>query len=193
MSSIVDASVKVRDVMSSPVITVKENATIEEAAKIISSHPIGALVVVDDSGKPTGIITERDIVMRVVAKNLLPSKVRVKEVMTTPLVTIEPSMDLREVARKMSRLGVRRLPVMEGGELVGIVSSRDIAAITPELIDILLERAKIEEEEVEEVEEEVLAGTCENCGRWSDGLVERDGKYICEECRAELYPEEEEE
>lgn len=193
MSSIVDASVKVRDVMSSPVITVKENATVEEAAKIISSYPIGALVVVDDSGKPTGIITERDIVMRVVAKNLLPSKVKVKEVMTTPLITIEPSMDLREVARKMSRLGVRRLPVMEGGELVGIVSSRDIAAITPELIDILLERAKIEEEEVEEVEEEVLAGTCENCGRWSDRLVERDGKYICEECRAELYPEEEEE
>lgn len=181
----------VKDIMSSPVIAVSEDESSDKAAALMEKHNLGCVIVTTQNGRPTGIITERDMVTRVVAKDIQPSKVAAKEIMTAPLITITPDETLNEAARRMNRLNIRRLGVMYKGKLLGIISSKDIVAVTPELIDIIQEKARIENETVtEEVgEQRLLAGYCDNCGRWSDDLGEVEGNFLCEECRIELEEE----
>ncbi len=112
--------------------------------------------------------------------------------MTTPLITIDPEVTLAEAARKMNRLNVRRLGVVYKGNLQGIISSKDILAVTPELLEIIQERAKIEKEpaaEEEGPEPQPLSGYCDHCGRWSDSLKEVEGMLLCDECQTELKGE----
>lgn len=181
----------VRDVMSSPVITVGEEATANHVAKLMDKHGLGCIIVTSKEGKPIGIITERDLITRVLAKNVKPDTLKAKDVMTTPLITIEPDETISEAARKMSRLNIRRLGVVYKGQLIGILSSKDILAVMPELIETIQERALIEGEHlsqttITEEEESSLAGYCDRCGGWSDNLKEVDGEFLCEDCKAEL-------
>ncbi|MCX8170976.1 MAG: CBS domain-containing protein [Candidatus Bathyarchaeota archaeon] len=174
----------VKDVMTSPVITVMEDSRADEAAKLMRDNNIGCVIVSNKDGKPIGIITERDLVIRVVAEDIQPSKVTAKEIMSTPLITIDADKTISEAAREMNRHDIRRLAVMYKGQLVGIISSKDILSVTPELIEIIQERAKISAGE-EVVESLPLAGYCDNCGAWSDNLREADGTYLCEDCYSE--------
>ena len=183
----------VKDVMTSPVVTIDEDETSHKAAQLMDQNDLGCIIVTSKEGKPLGIITERDLVTRVLAKNTLPSKLRAKKVMTSPLITIDPDETLSEAARRMSRLNVRRLGVMYKGNLIGLISSKDILAVTPELLEIIQERARIEggERAVEEApEHRPLAGYCDRCGRWSDTLEETEGSFLCEECKMEMKSEE---
>jgi len=182
----------VKDVMTSPVITIDEDGTVHDAALLMDKNDVGCIIVTNQQGKPEGIITERDLVTRVLAKNALPSKVKANKVMTSPLLTIDPGENLTEAARKMSKLNVRRLGVIYKGNLVGLISSKDILAVTPELLEIIQERAKIDKEPVPEEEApepRPLAGYCDHCGRWSDSLKEVEGQLLCEECQTELKGE----
>ncbi|HKM77437.1 MAG TPA: CBS domain-containing protein, partial [Candidatus Bathyarchaeia archaeon] len=135
--------VKVDDVMSTPVVTIKDTDTVLTAAKLMKKNRIGCVVIVDKTGKPHGLITERDIVRRVSALDLLPSKVQAAKSMTKPAVTISPSANVTEAAKKMRELNVRRLIIVEGGKLSGIVTSNDIVDITPALIDVIAEKSQI--------------------------------------------------
>jgi CBS domain-containing protein len=178
----------VRDVMSSPVVTIREDASANRVAELMNKHGLGGIIVTSKEGKPLGIITERDLVGRVLAKNAKPDSIKAKKVMTTPLITIEPDETIKEAARKMSRLNVRRLGVVYRGQLIGVLSSKDVLAVVPELIETIQERALIEGENMaEEAEKEStpLAGYCDRCGGWSDDLIEVDGEFLCEDCRAE--------
>jgi len=182
----------VKDVMTSPVIAIDKEDTAQEAAQLMDKNDVGCIIVTSNDEKPVGIITERDMITRVLAKNTLPSKVKASKVMTSPLLTIDPDETLTEAARKMSRLNVRRLGVIYKGNLVGLVSSKDILAVTPELLEIIQERAKIDKEPVPEEEApepRPLAGYCDHCGRWSDSLKEVEGQLLCEECQTELKGE----
>ena len=185
MSSRFEPGVIVRDVMTSQVISVSEGENVERVAKLMDQHNIGSIIVTDEKGKPVGIITERDIVKRVVTKNLLSSKIHAKEIMSAPLITVSPREKISEAARKMSRLGVRRLVVVEEGNLIGIITSSDIVRITPELISVITERVTISERALVR-ERAPLAGYCDRCGQWSDLLKESNGEFLCDECRLEL-------
>jgi CBS domain-containing protein len=181
----------VKDIMTSPVVTIGEKETIYKAAQLMSKQDVGCIIVIDKDNKPVGILTEKDMVTRVLAKNQLASRIRSGKVMTTPLITTDPEVTLVEAARKMSRLNVRRLGVVYKGNLEGIISSKDILAVTPELLEIIQERAKIEKEPAEEEnpEPQPLAGYCDHCGRWSDALKEVEGMLLCEECQTEMKGE----
>jgi CBS domain-containing protein len=180
----------VRDVMSSPVITMDENGSSNQAAAAMEKNDVGAVIVTNKAGQSIGIITERDLVLRVIAKNLKPDKVKAKEIMTTPLVNIEPEATISEAARRMNMLDIRRLGVFYKGNLVGIVSSKDILGVMPELIEIIQERSQIEgASRTEESEEVPLSGYCDRCNSYSDTLKERNGQNICDECRIELEQE----
>jgi CBS domain-containing protein len=183
----------VKDVMSSPVVTIEENAPATKVAELIDKHGLGCIIVTSKQGKPLGIITERDLVTRVVAKNSKPESVKAKDAMTSPLITIEPDETINEAAKRMNRLNIRRLGVVYKGQLIGLVSSKDVLAVMPELLETIQERAIIEgENRAEEAEEEPapLSGYCDRCGGWSEDLQEVDGEYLCEDCRAELESEE---
>jgi len=180
----------VKDVMSSPVVTLNEDATSNKVANLMDENKLGCLIVTNKTDKPVGIITERDLVIRVLSKNLKPDAVKAKEIMTSPLVTIEPEATISEAARTMSRLNIRRLGVIYKDNLVGIVSSKDILGVMPELIEIIQERTRIEDAaEVEErlgAEERPLSGYCDRCGVFSENLKDANGQNLCEDCRIEL-------
>jgi len=179
----------VKDIMSSPVVTLDEDATSNKVANIMDANDLGCVIVTNKAGKPVGIITERDLVIRVLAKNLVPDAIKAKEIMTSPLVTIEPEATISEAARRMSRLDIRRLGVVYKGNLVGLISSRDVLGVMPELIEIIQERTRLEgaaEAEETEDEEKPLSGYCDRCGVFSENLKNVNGQNLCEDCRIEL-------
>ena len=183
----------VKDVMSSPVVTIKEHAPANQVAELMDKHGLGCIIVTSKEGKPLGIITERDLVERVLAKNAKPDSIKAKEVMTSPLITIEHDETINEAARRMSRLNIRSLGVVYKGQLIGLLSSKDVLAVMPELIETIQERALIEGENMAqeaEGESKPLAGYCDRCGGWSDNLKEVNGEFLCEDCKIELEGEE---
>ena len=113
--------VLVKDVMTSPVITVDEESSVSEVARLMEKHNVGCIIVTDKMEKPVGIITERDLVVRILAKNLQPTDLTAKDVMTTPLITVDPDETISEAARRMSHLNIRRLGVVYKGKLEGII------------------------------------------------------------------------
>ena len=179
----------VKDIMSSPVVTLTEDATSNKVATTMDENDLGCVIVTNNAEKPIGIITERDLVIRVLAKNLVPDAVKAKEIMTSPLVTIQPDITISEAARRMSRLDIRRLGVVYKDNLVGLISSRDILGVMPELIEIIQERIRIEgaaQAEETETEEKPLSGYCDRCGVFSENLRDVNGENLCEDCRIDL-------
>jgi len=178
--------------MSSPVVTIKDTDTVLAAAKLMKKNEIGCVVVVDKTGNPRGIITERDIVRRVSELDMLPSKVQAGKSMTKPPATVESSASVTDAAKKMRELKIRRLIVLQGNKLMGIITSNDIVDITPALIDVITEKSQIEP--VTRVKEGApLSGYCDRCGSWADELKSQDGQFLCEDCLADLPEPDEEE
>jgi len=133
-------SLKVEDVMVKDVITIDEDSTVKEAAKVMNNFEIGCLVAVR-KGKAVGIITERDLLKRVVAEAKDADKTKVKDVMSTPLIVVEPDMGLEEAVRLMFQMKIKKLPVVDGKRLVGLVTLTDIARFQPQMIKILKQLA----------------------------------------------------
>ncbi len=129
-------SLKVEDVMVKEVITVDENSSVKDAADIMNRFEIGCLIVTKE-GKAVGIITERDLLRRVVGQSKSPKRTKVVTVMTKPLIVVEPDMDLEEAAKLMFKLKIKKLPVVESGRLMGLVTLTDLARFQPQMIRIL--------------------------------------------------------
>ncbi len=173
----------VREAMSSPVITVKEHETLKETARIMREHKVGAIVILARNDEPVGIVTERDIVNRVVAEGIPPSKISVKEVMSKPLRLVQSETSLMEAMRIMDKHKIRRLGVSYRGRLSGIVTDRDILRIIPTLLEIMREKNKINNTFPGKTPS--LVGYCDRCEIYSRNLVVVEGEFLCEECRAD--------
>ncbi|MGC9444815.1 MAG: CBS domain-containing protein [Candidatus Methanospirareceae archaeon] len=124
---------KVRDVMSHPIITVDEEAPVTEIVKNMAELEIGSVVITAD-GKPSGIVTERDVALKVLLKNKRADEVRAKEIMTSPLITVAPDMSLDEASEIAAEKRIKRLPVVENGVVIGLVSLRNILTQKPEYV-----------------------------------------------------------
>lgn len=118
----------VKDVMNTP-ITIDKEETVSRAVKKMGEENIGSLLVTDSNNRVTGIITERDILKKTMGMDLDHKQVKVKEIMTEELYTIDANEHINEASRYFNKHHFRRLPVMEGDEIVGIISSRDVAKI----------------------------------------------------------------
>ena len=116
---------KVKDFMTKTVITIETNKTVTEAAALMTQNNVSNLIVIENN-TPTGIVTERDFVRKVLANNK-PSQTKISEIMSTPLRVIDPDAPIKEAAQKMLRKGIRRLPVIKDNKLVGIITTTDIA------------------------------------------------------------------
>ena len=122
---------QIRDVMTGNPTTAETSTSVAEAAKIMASEDIGPLPVTD-GGRLVGIVTDRDLVVRVLAEDRDPSSTTVGEIASSDLVTVTPDTELGEALRKMASAQVRRLPVVEGDKVVGIVAQADVARQAPE-------------------------------------------------------------
>ena len=118
--------IDVKDLMSSPVITVLKNETLKQISQIMSKNKFGSVVVTDENRELLGIVTERDIVTRVTALNLCPREVKAEDIMSYPVIKTAPDKDIKEAANLMNEHRIRRLVVVEKGKTIGIITTRDI-------------------------------------------------------------------
>lgn len=121
----IEAPSVVKGIMSTPVITTDIDISVREAARMMTEKRIGSIVVTKE-GKPVGIATERDILQRVVSKGLDASTVKMKVIMTQPLITVDETTPILRAIRTMEKNRTRRLLVMKNDELVGIATQRDL-------------------------------------------------------------------
>lgn len=173
----------VREAMSSPVVTVSEDQSVVDAAKLMSEHRIGAIIVNSADQQPIGIVTERDLVFQVIAKDAVPRDVKVKDVMSSPLRMVDPETSLEDAMRIMDRRNIRRLGVTYKGKLEGVITDKDILRVMPALIEIARERSRIHGGDMPVGPS--LFGYCDSCGMYSTNLRSVDGEFLCEDCRAE--------
>jgi CBS domain-containing protein len=123
---------ELREIMTSGVVTAEEGADVLSIARLMRERGVGSVVICDPEGGPTAMITDRDVAVRVAADDR-PMSEPVGEHASRPLITGDPEMELEEAAAKMVQHRVRRLPVLEQGRLVGIVTLDDIAVRTGNL------------------------------------------------------------
>ena len=122
---------KVRDVASSAVVAVGPAQSLREATQLMAKHRVGSAVV-QDAEQLVGILTERDVLIAV-ASGTVPDEVSVQDIMTADVVTVGPNWDLVEAAKVMASRRIRHLVVYEGGQLLGVLSVRDVLpAVLPE-------------------------------------------------------------
>ncbi len=122
---------QIRDVMTTNPTTVERSTSVLEAAKVMAGEDVGPLPVTD-GGRLVGIVTDRDIVTRVLAEERDAQSTTVADICSSDLVTVTPEDDLDQALRKMASAQVRRLPVVEGDRIIGIVAQADVARQAPE-------------------------------------------------------------
>jgi CBS domain-containing protein len=119
---------QIKDVMTDQLQTCEPSTTVLEAARLMARSDVGPIPVVEGD-RPVGLVTDRDIVIRAVAEGRDPQMTTVGEIASTDLVTVEPEQPLQEALELMARRQLRRLPVVEGDRLVGIVAQADVARL----------------------------------------------------------------
>ena len=173
-------NVIVRKAMKGNPFTVKPKTSVKDVAIIMREKGIGNCIVVKD--KPLGIITESDIIKKVVAENLRASNVNVEEIMSSPIIVIDPYAPLEEAMKTMLKCNIRRLPVVEKGKLIGIITNKDISRISPILHEISREWYDIKVRDESHFKSMVFSGKCEDCGTLSTNLKNVNGRLLCEDC-----------
>ena len=118
---------EIKELMNPSVVTIEPTASAALAARLISRHNIGVLPVCGEDRRLRGVVTDRDIVLRCVAAEEDPAQTLVRDIMTRGCATVSPHEDCRTATRLMAQKQVRRLPVVEEGRLVGIISLADLA------------------------------------------------------------------
>jgi CBS domain-containing protein len=137
-------SLKVEDVMVQDVVTIDVNATVKKAVEIMNREEIGCLIVTKKE-KAVGIVTERDMLNRVLARSRDIENTRVVEIMSSPLIVADPKMSLEEAARLMFKMKVKKLAITSNGSLVGLLTLTDIARFQPQIIKLLKKQYQIEQ------------------------------------------------
>jgi CBS domain-containing protein len=182
-----ETDIPIKEIMVREVVTGDQNLTVLDAAKLMRKQKVDSVVVLDH-GTPVGIVTEGDIISEVVSKDVKASAVKLKDVMTYPLVIATPNDRLSVIAKRMAKERIRKMPVVEDSKLVGIVADVDILNVSSEMTSILSEllEMNLERESFEVEVESVSQGICEKCGSFSHYLVLKGGLSVCETCKDEL-------
>lgn len=173
--------IKVREIMKRSVVTIDPELTLADVAKIMTNNRIGSVIIMQKT-KPIGIVTDDDIV-GTIAMGKDPKKVKVRGLKKkTRFVTASPDEDVLKVTKRMVKTGIKRVPVIKDGKLIGIVSDKEVLLVSPELINVLSEKLKMRVGAVANPDQ-VISGICERCEAYSDDLRNIGGRWLCEECR----------
>jgi len=126
----------VRDVMETDVKTVRPDSSVMEAIQKMNKFDVGSIVVVQER-RPVGIITERDILRKILESGLDPVTVRARQIMSSPIVTIREDLAIEEAAKIMTAKKIKKIPVVKDGKLIGIVTATDLVRNEPKMISLL--------------------------------------------------------
>ncbi len=184
-----ETSVRIKEAMSTNLVTAGPDATVVEVAKMMSENKVGSIIITE-KGENEGIVTERDVCYKVVGAGKDPKAVLARDIMSTNLVTISSEETITDAAKKMVKKGVRRLTVLEEGKIKGILTASDILAISPNTIEVLRELYEIyaNPDEAIKTGSDIISegGTCDECAAFTDNLTTVNGRYLCDDCREEL-------
>jgi signal-transduction protein with cAMP-binding, CBS, and nucleotidyltransferase domain len=136
---------KVCDAMTKKPLDIPADSTIEQASKMMKENHVGSLIV-KEGAKVKGILTEQDIVRKVIAKGNDPKRETVGSIILRDLISIEPQEDIYEALVVMRDNNIRHLPVMDGKNMIGFLTIKDILKIQPQLFDIIVEKFELREE-----------------------------------------------
>jgi CBS domain-containing protein len=125
----------VKEIMTTDVKTIRPEDNIKRLAEMMVKNKIGSLVVVEGSGEVVGIATERDIIEDIILLGKSPEEVKVRDVMTKDIITVNPDSSLEEAAEVMVNHKIKKLPVIDKGRLVGIVTATDLIAYENRLVE----------------------------------------------------------
>ena len=186
---------KVGEVMTQRPIVVGSSTDLTSAADVMEKNNVGA-VLVTDNNQLLGILTEQDIVRKLVAKGECPTSLKVKDIMGNEVTTIPPTHDVEEALMTMSRLKIRHLPVLEENNLVGLLTLNDVLKLEPQLFELIAHRIELREEERKPLSRSYPSeGICNTCGDYTKELLQQDGVMMCPQClvtHSDEEPEEEE-
>lgn len=182
--------IAVGDVMTRSFVSVSPQASLYECAKKMARERVDSLLITADKHL-VGILTSRDILWAITKKPGLDlRKIKGMEIAKRKLAVIKPSLDISQALEKMKASNFRRLPVLSHGELIGVVTLKDILAIDPSLyaeMHSLMDDVREEDRKLEQSEASYpLEGICENCGALAE-LLKVEGQLLCPDCRDELY------
>lgn len=177
-----EVGVPIKEAMRYNPTTIGVEATVAKAAEKMCREDVGSCIVLQNN-LPKGIITEVDINCKVVARDKRPSELHVSEVMSAPLITIDVDKTVGDAAHMMVNNKVRRLPVVDGEKVVGLVTVRDILSISNEMNEIMSELIKVNNNYEKSVPDDSSTGICDSCGSMSDDLEVYDGRMLCSTCR----------
>jgi CBS domain-containing protein len=177
----------VGDIMTRSFIYVSPNTDLKKCVETLVKKRVGSLIVKDEE-KLVGILTEKDIIWAIVKKSVKDlSKILAKDLARRKVITIKPSADVVDALNKMKREKVRRLPVVENGKVIGMLTMNDILKIDPGLFELIVENVQIKEETAKLQKGRIRAkrkeGVCEECGEINT-LYDIDGEWMCESCYA---------
>lgn len=174
--------VQVQEIMRKRVVTVGPSFSVADAARVMKSNRIGS-VIIAEKGKPIGIVTADDVTS-LVADGKSPKRVKLKDLPKRKLITAESGDNILKVTRLMIKKGIKRVPVLKGGNLVGIVTDKEILLSTPGMLGVLSERLKAHTITAPAFgREQELSGLCERCENYSDNLKRVGARWLCEDCR----------
>jgi CBS domain-containing protein len=182
----------VADIMTRDPITIEPGATLFDCAKMMVKKKVGSLLIVHKK-KLLGFIDEKDILWAMIKKSKEDlSKIMALDIAPRKIATINPFISIKEAVKKMKKLKFERLPVLHNGELVGIITSKDILEFYPELYSELDEMSEIREEyrkllrvKKAQIIPKTRDGICEECGK-RDILFKVNGMLMCEACRSKI-------
>ena len=178
---------KVHDCMTTKPVSVSSTASLEECAKVMASNHVGALVI-KDGHKSKGLITEQDIVRKALAKGINPLTKKVKDFMETDLITINPDDDIYDALIKMRDSNIRHLPVVDNGEMVGLLTLKDVLKIEPQLFELLIEKFELREETRKPINRVISnEAICQGCGAYVEDVKKVKGSLLCERCAKENF------
>ena len=189
--------IKVGDIMTREIISIKPNATIQQCAKTMSQKDIGT-VIIEEKGKLKGALTEKDIIWALTKKQDI-SQIKVSDIMLRKVTTIKPSKDIFEALVRMKNQKAAWLPVTVRGNVIGMLTLNDIIKVEPGLFEIASQNWKVKEEEekmnrkrnaLAGKENWIREGECGECGAYGL-LYNMSGKLLCQNCEPEMNDEEE--
>ncbi|MBU0628721.1 MAG: CBS domain-containing protein [Nanoarchaeota archaeon] len=175
--------ITVMDAMTQKPIVLSPLDSIKYCSEEMEKHHVSTIIV-EENKKALGVISEQDIVRNILAKGLDPYKMKLEDVMEKEIITIKPEADIFEALVKMRDLNIRHLPVINDGNLIGLLTLKDILKIEPQLFELMVEKFELREEQQKPINRiSPQEGICQLCGEYAEKLNRVDSSMMCDACK----------
>lgn len=171
------------DAMTEKPVMVDKSVSLMDCANVMKDNKVGS-VIIEDKGE-LFIMTERDIVRKGTAIGVDPEKTPVETLMSSLEHMIEPHIDIYDAMMVMRDNNIRHLPVSDGSKMIGLLTSKDILKIEPQLFEIMAEKFRLKEEERKPTKMGDSEGVCNLCGNHSEKVTAKGNLFVCDGCSKE--------